>query len=48
MGEVSIRRAGAADAPEVARVQVTGWLEAYTGRMPQSILDGLDIDRSTR
>ena len=48
MGEVTVRRAGAADAPEVARVQVTGWHEAYTGRMPQSILDGLNVDRSTR
>jgi GNAT superfamily N-acetyltransferase len=48
MGEVTVRRAGEADAPEVARVQVTGWHEAYTGRMPQSILDGLNVDRSTR
>jgi ribosomal protein S18 acetylase RimI-like enzyme len=48
MGEVTVRRAGEADAPEVARVQVTGWHEAYTGRMPQSILDSLDLDRSTR
>jgi GNAT superfamily N-acetyltransferase len=48
MAEVTVRRAGAVDAPEVARVQVTGWHEAYTGRMPQSILDGLNVDRSTR
>jgi GNAT superfamily N-acetyltransferase len=48
MGEVNIRRADVVDAPEVARVQVTGWHEAYSGRMPQSILDGLDVGRSTR
>jgi GNAT superfamily N-acetyltransferase len=48
MGEIAVRRAGEADAPEVARVQVAGWHEAYTGRMPQSILDSLKVDRSTR
>jgi GNAT superfamily N-acetyltransferase len=48
MAEVTVRRAGVEDAPAIALVQVTGWHEAYTGRMPQSILDGLDVDRSTR
>ena len=48
MGEVTVRRAGVEDAAAIAFVQVTGWHEAYTGRMPQSILDGLDVDRSTR
>ena len=48
MGEIAVRRADAVDAPDVARVQVTGWHEAYTGRMPQSILDNLNVDRSTR
>ena len=47
MREVTVRRAGPGDAPDVARVQVTGWHEAYTGRMPQSILDRLDVERST-
>jgi GNAT superfamily N-acetyltransferase len=47
MSEVAIRRAGVDDAAGVAYVQVTGWHEAYTGRMPQSILDDLDIDQST-
>jgi len=47
VGEVTVRRAGVADAAEVARVQVTGWHEAYTGRMPQSILDRLDVGRAT-
>ena len=48
MGEIAVRRADAVDAPDVAHVQVTGWHEAYTGRMPQSILDNLNVDRSTR
>ena len=48
MGDVTVRRAGVEDAAAIASVQVTGWHEAYTGRMPQSILDGLDVDRSTR
>ncbi len=46
MSDFTIRRATADDAADVARVQVTGWHEAYTGRMPQSILDGLDPDRA--
>ena len=47
MPEVTVRRAGPEDAADVARVQVTGWHEAYTGRMPQSILDRLDVERAT-
>ena len=48
MGEVTVRRAVAADAADVARVVVTGWHEAYTGRMPQSILDRLDVAELTK
>ena len=48
MADVTVRRAGVEDAAAIAAVQVTGWHEAYTGRMPQSILDGLDVARSTR
>lgn len=43
-----VRRAVVDDAPGIGRVHVVGWHEAYTGRMPQSILDGLDVERSTR
>jgi ribosomal protein S18 acetylase RimI-like enzyme len=46
MSEPVVRRATVGDAQSVAHVQVTGWREAYTGRMPQSILDDLDEDRS--
>lgn len=48
MAEFAVRRAVAADATGIGRVQVTGWHEAYTGRMPRSILDGLDVERSAR
>src|SRR5690606_6368278 len=33
---ITVRTATAADAADIARVQVRGWHEAYTGRMPQS------------
>jgi len=48
MSGFAVRQAGADDAPGIARVQVQGWREAYTGRMPQSIIDDLDIGRATR
>ncbi|HEX5857033.1 MAG TPA: GNAT family N-acetyltransferase [Microbacterium sp.] len=47
MPEFAIRAARSEDAPGIARVQVQGWREAYTGRMPQSIIDDLDTDRAT-
>jgi ribosomal protein S18 acetylase RimI-like enzyme len=43
----AVRRATDDDAPAIAEVQVQGWREAYTGRMPQSIIDDLDVGRST-
>ncbi|GAA3906358.1 GNAT family N-acetyltransferase [Microbacterium invictum] len=47
MASVSVRPATEADAAEIARVQVQGWHEAYTGRMPQSVLDDLDVTQRT-
>ncbi|GAA1943667.1 GNAT family N-acetyltransferase [Microbacterium deminutum] len=47
MAEVVVRPARAADAAAIAHVQVQAWHEAYTGRMPQSILDGLDVESSS-
>lgn len=44
---ISVRPAREGDGAGIARVQYTGWHEAYTGRMPQSVLDGLDIERGT-
>ncbi|MEZ3159068.1 GNAT family N-acetyltransferase [Microbacterium sp. BWT-B31] len=44
--KTTVRPAVATDSGDVARVQVQGWHEAYTGRMPQAILDGLDVESS--
>ncbi len=48
MTPIAVRRAVPADAAGIARVHVRAWREAYTGRMPQSILDRLDEERLTR
>lgn len=48
MTGIAVRRAVPADAAAVARVHVQGWHETYTGRMPQSMLDRLDLERLTR
>jgi len=42
---VAIRPAIPADAPHIARVHVESWRTAYRGLVPQSILDGLSIER---
>ncbi|GAA1982116.1 GNAT family N-acetyltransferase [Microbacterium pumilum] len=47
MPEVVVRRAVPADASGIGRVRVEAWREAYTGRMPQSILDGMDVEQAT-
>lgn len=36
------------DAETIARLTVTCWREAYTGLLPQALLDGLDVTRATR
>lgn len=41
-GGVEVRRAGPADAEDLARVQVAGWQHAYRGLMPDDYLDALD------
>jgi len=43
--EPSIRRAGPADAPAIARVQVASWRAAYAGLMPDALLAGLSIEQ---
>lgn len=43
-----LRAAAPGDAASVARVQVQAWHEAYTGRMPSSVLDSLDVAEQTR
>lgn len=43
-----IRQAAPSDADALAEVHVLGWRQAYAGRMPQSLLDGLAVsDRIT-
>lgn len=42
---VAIRSATPADAAQIARVHVESWRTAYRGLVPQSILDGLSIER---
>jgi ribosomal protein S18 acetylase RimI-like enzyme len=39
----AIRRATAADADGIARVQVETWRSSYSGIVPQSYLDALDV-----
>ncbi|HET7678132.1 MAG TPA: GNAT family N-acetyltransferase [Candidatus Limnocylindrales bacterium] len=41
-GEVRLRRAGPADAADIARVQVTSWRKAYRGLLPDDYLERLD------
>jgi ribosomal protein S18 acetylase RimI-like enzyme len=40
---LAIRRATAADADGIARVQVETWRSSYSGIVPQSYLDALDV-----
>jgi GNAT superfamily N-acetyltransferase len=42
---VSVRVATVADAAAIARVHVLGWQVAYRGLVPDTILDGLSIER---
>jgi ribosomal protein S18 acetylase RimI-like enzyme len=42
---VAVRPATAADAARIAHVHVESWQAAYRGLVPQSILDGLSIER---
>ena len=41
---IIIRPAIGDDAPAIAAVHVASWREAYTGLMPQTVLDGLSVD----
>jgi ribosomal protein S18 acetylase RimI-like enzyme len=42
---VAVRPASAADAARISNVHVESWQTAYRGLVPQSILDGLSIER---
>ncbi|HET6983290.1 MAG TPA: GNAT family N-acetyltransferase [Myxococcaceae bacterium] len=41
-----IRQATSGDAPGIARVQVLTWQQTYRGILPDSFLEGLDVERS--
>ena len=41
--QYTVRRARAADATAIAAVHVTSWREAYAGRIPDEVLDGMDV-----
>lgn len=41
----TVRPAVVEDAAAIAHVHVRGWHEAYTGRVPQSVLDRMDPER---
>lgn len=44
-GDLSIRLARVEDAPQIARVHIASWQEAYAGIVPAEILDNLDVAR---
>jgi ribosomal protein S18 acetylase RimI-like enzyme len=45
MADAQVRAAGAADADAVAEVQLSCWLHAYTGRLPDSVMESMTADR---
>lgn len=48
MSTVTIRRVAPADAHGCAAVHIQAWIEAYTGRMPQAILDARKLENYER
>lgn len=44
----AVRPATPGDAPDIARVHVEAWQTAYSGMVPQSVLDGLSVERRER
>lgn len=44
----SVRKATVQDAPAIARVHILSWLETYTGIVPLSYLDTLNIETRTK
>jgi RimJ/RimL family protein N-acetyltransferase len=45
VSSVSIRQATFEDAASIAQVHIEGWRWAYRGHMPDSLLDGLSVER---
>jgi GNAT superfamily N-acetyltransferase len=44
MADVSVRAAGPADVPEIARVQVETWRVGYASVLPEPVLAGLTVE----
>lgn len=45
LGDVTIRSAEVADAPQIARVHIASWQEGYAGIVPPDVLANLDVAR---
>lgn len=45
LGDVKVRRAEVADAPQIARVHIASWQEGYAGIVPSDVLANLDVAR---
>ena len=46
--DLRISSASYDDLPEVARIHVTAWKQAYAGQVPQFCLDNLDVGERLR
>ena len=47
MTTIALRRAGAGDAPAIARVRVESWRTTYRGMIADAYLDSMEVDAST-
>jgi GNAT superfamily N-acetyltransferase len=48
VADVSVQPAGAADVPEIARIQLTTWRQAYAPWLPEAVLAGISPDDAER
>jgi ribosomal protein S18 acetylase RimI-like enzyme len=48
VADVSVRPAGARDVPEIARIQLDTWRQAYARWLPESVLAGISPDDAER
>ena len=47
MSAIALRRAVPGDAPAIARVRIESWRATYRGMIPDTYLDGMQLDAST-
>lgn len=45
LGDVKVRPARTEDAPQIARIHIASWREAYAGIVPDDVLANLDLAR---